>query len=160
MKINILRIILIILLLGTFYIIFGFSGQNGEKSSGLSKKVTEIIVEKILKLSNEEKSQVMHRLEGIIRKVAHFTIYTILGLLLMGLVSTYNIDEMKKVYITMVIGIIYATSDEIHQSFIPGRSSQITDVMIDAMGVALGMCLVLLIIKIVETRKHKNVKYS
>ena len=160
MKLKILRIVLIILLLGIFYIIFGFSSQNGEKSSGLSKKVTEMIVEKILKTSKEDKPRIMNRLEGIIRKLAHFSIYTILGLLLMGLISTYNIEEKKRIYITMIIGILYASSDEIHQSFIPGRSAQVTDVMIDTMGVALGMCLILLLFKIVVTKKHKNVKYS
>ncbi len=160
MKLKILRIVLIILLLGIFYIIFGFSSQNGEKSSGLSKKVTEMIVEKILKTSKEDKPRIMNRLEGIIRKLAHFSIYTILGLLLMGLISTYNIEEKKRIYITMIIGILYASSDEIHQSFIPGRSAQVTDVMIDTMGVALGMCLILLLLKIVVTKKHKNVKYS
>ena len=159
MKLKILRIVLIILL-GIFYIIFGFSSQNGEKSSGLSKKVTEMIVEKILKTSKEDKPRIMNRLEGIIRKLAHFSIYTILGLLLMGLISTYNIEEKKRIYITMIIGILYASSDEIHQSFIPGRSAQVTDVMIDTMGVALGMCLILLLFKIVVTKKHKNVKYS
>lgn len=160
MKINILRIFLIILLLGIFYIIFGFSSQNGEKSSGLSKKVTEIVAGKILNLSNENESKLINKIEKIIRKLAHFTIYTVLGVLLMGLVSTYNIEEMKRIYITMIIGILYASSDEIHQSFIPGRSAQITDVMIDTMGVALGMCLILLLLKIVGTKKHKNVKYS
>lgn len=160
MKVKILRIVLIILLLGIFYIIFGFSSQNGEKSSGLSKKVTEIIVEKILKTSKEENQNIMNSLEVIIRKLAHFSIYTILGLLLMGLISTYNIEEKKRIYITMIIGILYASSDEIHQSFIPGRSAQVTDVMIDTIGVASGMCLILLLLKIVVTKKHKNVKYS
>ncbi len=160
MKVKILRIVLIISLLGIFYIIFGFSSQNGEKSSGLSKKVTEIIVEKILKTSKEENQNIMNSLEVIIRKLAHFSIYTILGLLLMGLISTYNIEEKKRIYITMIIGILYASSDEIHQSFIPGRSAQVTDVMIDTIGVASGMCLILLLLKIVVTKKHKNVKYS
>ncbi len=156
MKTNILRIILIVMLLGTFYIIFGFSSQNGEESSGVSRKVTEIIAEKILRLSDNEKEEAMDRMEGVIRKIAHFSIYTLVGLLLMGVLSTYNIDEMKKIYITMVIGIIYATSDEIHQSFIPGRSAKLTDVMIDTMGVAVGMCLILLLLKIIVVKHTKK----
>ena len=43
MKLNIIRTILIILLLGTFYIIFGFSSQNRAQSAGISRKITNII---------------------------------------------------------------------------------------------------------------------
>ena len=39
MKINIIRIISMILLLGNFYIIFQFSSQNGEESENLSGKI-------------------------------------------------------------------------------------------------------------------------
>ena len=42
-KINIIRAILIILLLATFIRIFCFSNQNGTQSSGVSRKVTEIV---------------------------------------------------------------------------------------------------------------------
>ena len=135
MKKIIIRIILLILLFGTFFIIFGFSNQNGEESSGISRKVTVMITDKIL---------------------AHFSIYTIVGMLLMGFFSTYQIEEMGRIYISIVIGIIYATSDEIHQAFIPNRSAQLTDVMIDTMGVLLGICLILLILKIVSIRIHKS----
>lgn len=156
MKKNIIRVILLILLVGTFFIIFGFSSQDGEESSGISRKITEIITDKILRLSDDNKIQIVDRMESVIRKIAHFSIYTIVGVLLMGFVSTYKIDEMKRIYISIVIGIIYATSDEIHQSFIPGRSSQLTDVMIDTMGVALGICLILILLEIVSKRKHKK----
>ncbi len=156
MKKIIIRIILLILLFGTFFIIFGFSNQNGEESSGISRKVTVMITDKILKLSNDKKMQIFDRMESIIRKIAHFSIYTIVGMLLMGFFSTYQIEEMGRIYISIVIGIIYATSDEIHQAFIPNRSAQLTDVMIDTMGVLLGICLILLILKIVSIRIHKS----
>lgn len=160
MKKNIIRIILSILLIGTFNIIFGFSGQNGEESSGVSRKVTQFIVENILHTPEETKIQTIEQLEGIVRKLAHFSIYTVVGILLMGLISTYNIEEMKRIYISIVIGIIYATSDEIHQFFIPGRAAKFTDVMIDTMGVALGITLVLLFLKILEKNRHKKCQKS
>ena len=72
----------------------------------------------------------------------------------MLLVNTYNLKLTSKITITSITGIIYAISDEIHQSFIPGRSPQVTDVLIDTMGVILGILLVILVIKI----KEKNVE--
>lgn len=158
MKKNITRIILAILLLGTFYIIFGFSGQDGKESSVLSRKVTEFITDNIFHLSNEFKIQCIEQLEYIIRKLAHFSIYTVVGILLMGFVSTYEIEKIKKIYISIVVGIIYATSDEIHQAFIPDRSARLTDVIIDTMGIVLGIVIVLIFMKLVYKRKHKIVE--
>lgn len=158
MKKNITRIILAILLLGTFYIIFGFSGQDGEESSGLSRKETEFITDNIFQLSNESKIHCIDQLEYIIRKLAHFSIYTVVGILLMGFVSTYEIEKIKKIYISIVVGIIYATSDEIHQAFIPDRSARLTDVIIDTMGIVLGIIIVLIFMKLVYKRIHNAVE--
>ena len=157
LKKNIYRIIISILLIWTFFIIFGFSNQNGKESSGISKKITQIIttnIKYIQNLEENQKNEITNRIEKIIRKLAHFSIYTLVGLLLMILVNTYNLKLTNKIAITSITGIIYAISDEIHQSFIPGRSPQVTDVLIDTMGVILGILLVILVIKI----KEKNVE--
>ena len=80
MKKNIIRIILIILLALTFYIIFGFSSQNSKESSGISSNITRIITDRtkfIQKKPDEEKNIIIKRIESIIRKLAHFSIYTV-----------------------------------------------------------------------------------
>lgn len=159
MKKNILRIILILLLLGTFYIIFGFSSQDGEKSGSLSRRITEKIatlIPQIQEKSKLEKENIMNTMESIIRKMAHFSIYTVVGLLLMALVSTYNIKEKNRLIITLTTGIIYASSDEIHQSFVPGRSPMITDIVIDTMGVILGILLIILGKKIIKKYRENK----
>ena len=159
MKKNILRIILILLLLGTFYIIFGFSSQDGEKSGSISRRITEKIATLIPQIQKEneiEKENIMNTMESIIRKMAHFSIYTAVGLLLMALVSTYNIKEKNRLIITLTTGIIYASSDEIHQSFVPGRSPMITDVVIDTMGVILGILLIILGKKIIKKYRENK----
>lgn len=159
MKKNILRIILILLLLGTFYIIFGFSSQDGEKSGSISRRITEKIATFIPQIQKEneiEKENIMNTMERIIRKMAHFSIYTVVGLLSMALVSTYNIKEKNRLIITLTTGIIYASSDEIHQSFVPGRSSMITDIVIDTMGVILGILLIILGKKIIKKYRENK----
>ena len=161
MKINILRIILILLLLCTFFIIFGFSSQDGETSGGLSRNITNKILQLSSKYNNleqEEKDQVSDRTEKIIRKIAHFSIYTLVGLLLMGLLSTYKIKENWRIMLSVLLGMIYAISDEIHQGFTPGRSPRIADVYIDTLGVILGILLILLGIKIYEQILQKYYK--
>ena len=161
MKINILRAILICLLLGTFFIIFGFSSQDGETSGGISRQVTETILEKSNKYNNltkEQKNKVSHQAEKVIRKIAHFSIYTLVGLLLMGLLSTYKIKNKWRIIITIIVGILYASSDEFHQSFSPGRTPKITDVYIDTLGVLLGTLLVLLFKEIYNKFNKKQLK--
>ena len=161
MKVNILRIILILLLLCTFFIIFGFSSQDGETSGGLSRNITNKILQLSSKYNNleqEEKDQVSDRTEKIIRKIAHFSIYTLVGLLLMGLLSTYKIKENWRIMVSVLLGVIYAISDEIHQGFTPGRSPRIADVYIDTLGVILGILFILLFIKIYERILQKYYK--
>lgn len=162
-KINILRSILIILLLCTFFIIFGFSSQNGEQSGGISRKITEVILEKSNRYNNlkeEDKEPILHRTESIIRKMAHFSIYTVIGILLMGLLCTYKIKNKWRIVITIVTGMLYAISDEFHQSFSPGRTPKITDVYIDTLGVFLGVLLILLIVKIHDKYIHRKLKHD
>lgn len=159
MKVNIIRAILILLLLGTFFTIFGFSNQNGEKSGRLSQKVTEVITKNIKSVQNLDKEQrenVLHRMEKIIRKIAHFSIYTVVGLLLMGLMSTYQLKENNRISISLIIGVIYASTDEIHQAFIPARTAQMTDVIIDSMGVLLGILCAWLITKLLRKIAQTN----
>lgn len=164
MQKNVLRGILIVLLLCTFYIIFGFSSQDGEKSGGISKKITGFILEKSSKYNSLEqmkKEEVSKRTEIIIRKIAHFSIYTLVGFLLMALFSTYeSIKRKYQIYISAIIGILYAISDEIHQSFTPGRGPKITDVFIDSLGVFFGMAVILLIVEIINRKNKKCHKVS
>ena len=161
-KINIIRIILIILLLITFARIFSFSNQNGVQSSGVSRKVTKILtnnIKKVQAMSKEEKEIFMNNAEKIIRKLAHFSIYTVVGFLMMALMSTYNAKTIIRVSISFGIGVIYAISDEIHQYFIPGRSGRVFDVIIDSFGVLTGICIIMIILYII-TRIKKKIRIS
>ena len=158
MKINILRCILVLFLFCTFGMIFNFSNQDSEKSGSTSQKVTETItkdIKSIQKLNKNEKAKVIDKIEDVIRKIAHFSIYALVGFLLMALFSTYNINEKNKIISTIIIGAIYAISDEFHQSFISGRSGQVSDIFLDTLGATVGCLFILLIIKTVNKLKKK-----
>ena len=54
-----------------------------------------------------------------------------------------NVINVKHIYfISFIICFLYASSDEFHQLFVPGRSGQVTDIFIDLIGVVLGLLLV------------------
>ena len=156
MKVKVIRFILVLLLLVTFGMIFNFSNQDSKKSGSTSQKVTEAItkdIKAIQELNKNEKAKVIDQIENIIRKIAHFSLYALVGFLLMSLLITYNINEKNKIISTVTIGAIYAISDEFHQSFIPGRSGQASDVFLDTLGTTIGGLFILLIIKIVDKLK-------
>lgn len=157
---NIIRAILIILLIATFVRIFAFSSQDGEKSSSVSRKVTTAVtqnVKKIQDMDSKERELTLNKIEHVIRKIAHFSIYTLVGILMMALMSTYDISKNKQILVSILVGIIYATSDEIHQYFIPGRSAMVTDVLIDTAGVCLGVLIVLIVLQIhIKIRKKRQ----
>ena len=148
------RILFLIMLVIAFYVIFKFSSQDGELSSSVSRKVTTFFVEMLSKVKNMDASLKLHyiiKLEPIIRKLAHFSIYTIVGFSIMGFMCTFDIRNIFKFVISNCIGVIYAISDEIHQSFTPGRSPRVLDVCIDSLGVLTGIFMLILLIILIES---------
>lgn len=143
----------------TFIVIFKFSNEDSIKSGNTSKKITNQItknIDSIQKLDKVEKTKELDRIESIIRKIAHFSLYTLVGILLMAICSTYNLNEIIRIIISLLSGIVYAISDEIHQMFIAGRTAKPTDVFIDTLGVILGIVITMLILKIISNRNKKE----
>lgn len=147
------RILFIVMLLATLYIIFGFSSQDGEQSGNLSLKVTNFIVEIFSKVKNMDVTLKMHyieRLHPIIRKLAHFSIYCLVGFSVMGFWCTFDIKNKYKLLWSILLGVSYAASDEFHQSFVPGRGPSIRDVCIDSAGVLTGIFIMIFLILLFE----------
>jgi len=71
--------------------------------------------------------------DEVLRKGAHVTEYAILGVLLMRAVG----QELP----ALLLGIAYATTDEIHQHFVAGRHGSPIDVAIDSFGVLIGIAV-------------------
>lgn len=133
------KISLLLVILWMIFI-FVMSSFDATSSSNQSNFIVDIITS-IINIKD------IGLLSLIIRKLAHFTEYFILGILVINFITRYD----KKIIIAILLCIIYATSDEIHQIFVPGRSCQITDIMIDSLGSIMGIYLYKLI-----TKKCKN----
>lgn len=126
------------LLLVILWMIFIFVMSSFDATS--SSNQSNFIVDIITSIINIKDTGL---LSLIIRKLAHFTEYFILGILVINFITRYD----KKIIIAILLCIIYATSDEIHQIFVPGRSCQIIDIMIDSLGSIMGVYLCKLITK-------------
>lgn len=143
MKLN--KIIYGILVVIWMITVFMFSHQQSEESSATSGNTIRFIINNIpivKNYTNEQKEQIIEIMQPIVRKLAHFTIYTIGGILIALFINEFNITDNKKIIFSCLSGCIYSISDEIHQLFVPGRAGMIQDVIIDTLGVILGVALV------------------
>lgn len=127
---NMKKITSILLVIIWMVLIFIMSSFNGNNSSNQSNFIVNII-SNIFNINN------LDIINYIVRKAAHLTEYTILGILTNNMIKNINI----KLYIGLIICIIYAISDEIHQFFIPGRTCQILDICIDSLGILIGLII-------------------
>ena len=99
-------------------LIFSQSHKPAAESNKLSKGVTEIIIETVEKISPD----------------------TEVDITLNALISS-GIDGYKRIGFAFLICLLYAASDEFHQTFIPGRGGQVKDVIIDSCGALVGIGL-------------------
>jgi len=67
----------------------------------------------------------------VLRKLAHMAEYAVLGLLLARAV--------RRPSVALILGVLYAVSDEVHQMFVAGRQGSPLDVVVDAVGVTIGV---------------------
>lgn len=88
----------------------------------------------------------LHDANVPIRKLGHFSEFGILALLYAGLFGRFkSLTGSRARMLALVLTVLYAASDELHQAFVPGRSSSIVDVWIDAGGALTALLAVALI---------------
>ncbi len=136
-------------------VIFAFSHQPATESSQLSSDITHKIAD-VISIIVPDINDNQESLHSFIRKSAHFSVYFILGILVANGLSDNNMSKLKIILLAFLVCILYAVSDEIHQLYIPGRSGQVSDVLLDSAG---GLVGVLLYIFIRRDRRVKETGY-
>jgi VanZ family protein len=76
----------------------------------------------------------------VVRKLAHWTEYFILAALWMRALNAKSVGLIAKRHMlwSVILAVIYAISDEWHQSFVVSRDARTADVLIDAIGAICG----------------------
>lgn len=128
-------------------IIFFMSHQPGEVSSNQSE-----LVLKIFSFLGIELNQYFGELATlVVRKAAHFSEYLILFLFAYNVSRFYFTSKKARLY-SLIFVFLYASTDEFHQHFIPGRNMAFKDVLIDTSGGAVGY-LIMRIVELVKLNK-------
>lgn len=130
LKNGIVRAVLIILTFLALYFIFAMSSYNSKDSSELSMGLLRYIN---LLLGKAGFGDVLT--EYVLRKIAHYSEYAVLGGLLFLDVVSFTEDYKKGSLIAPPAGLCIAALDELSQNLSDGRTPKIFDVFIDFCGV-------------------------
>lgn len=153
------RAVFLTLTLCWMALIFWFSAQEAQASSDLSggfiAKLLSLLVEDFDAMDEASRMAMIDSLQTIVRKCAHAGVYAILGIFVFGFMSTFPLGIAKSFVVALAICVIYASSDEIHQYFVPGRSCEFRDVCIDSLGSLAGMTLCRIIFY-ANKRRHRR----
>lgn len=125
-------------------LIMAFIFLQSALPADLSKEESNLIVQALIEFLHVDPKV----LSFAVRKCAHFTEYLLLGLSLFATVREYdpvrlerNEQWQRTALLSWGIGALYALTDEVHQAFVPGRSCEIRDMLIDSCGVAAGVLI-------------------
>ncbi len=131
-------------------LIFFFSAQPSDVSAQTSQtfgKELLSLLDSIFEFSMPTEAEI----DAFLRKIAHFVIYAALG----G--SFYvALRQTSRRYFgirALLFSLLYAVSDEVHQYFVPGRSAQVSDVLLDFVGSIFGVWVIYLLFRHI-IKKH------
>lgn len=150
--------------------IFALSNMSGLESNVKSKSSLDEIVDYVLAFTNKigltdkhptpaSKKAFIDKINPIMRKCAHATVFFILSILVMIFLTRFKIKLSVSYIITVLVSFMYALFDEYHQTFVVGRTGQFSDSLIDTSGAIIGALLVLIIISLhrhLKIRKEKK----
>lgn len=143
--------------LAVMCLIFYLSSQP----ASVSQKLSDGILYRIMIFLGFRDEETIMSFGKLIRKIAHFGEYGVLAFCL-GLyffeLAGRNWSEVTNAFVrAFLVSGIYAVSDELHQYFVPGRSMQFSDVLLDCFGAFAGLCcLYILNIVIIRHREERK----
>jgi len=160
--------------------IFYMSSTNGQISHLESNTVVNLIENTEVKLQNKVEDKTMNnnlqinkntinaqqvkenKLDYMIRKNAHAFMYMILAFLVSNILFTFNKRGKDAIIYILFICLFYAVTDEFHQSFVLGRTSLVSDVLVDFGGALIGLAFFYIayykIYKKYEIKKKESLK--
>lgn len=138
------RLLTITIIWGVF--ILYMSSRNAVESMGDSSLIVEFLINTF-----NLRIETIDILTTIVRKGAHFSEYFILSLLCLSTYKNFNNHRVNYCFVLLVCNLV-ALSDEFLQGFIPGRSSEVKDVLIDFSG-ALAFLIIYGVMKFITSKK-------
>ena len=147
------KTIIIGLLCAAWLVIIFYNGtRQGEVSQRISNEIVKVIsnVMDIPQAIIGIDSVKFDTINYYVRKNAHFFEYLILGILICAVVRRFNLYKSSELFLVLFLLLLFPVADEFIQKYIPDRTSNIFDIIVDFSGGVLGM----LIYKIPSRKSH------
>lgn len=96
-------------------------------------------------------------IEFFIRKAGHVSEFAILALLWSLALLAKPVKVIIALLTSSIISLVYAASDEWHQTFVKGRTGHGIDVAVDAIGILLAILLVLVVLWVRTRIKRRRI---
>ena len=124
-----------------YRIIWGFSAQtasaSGKVSDGLLHRILSVLSPAYARSEADIQGAAVEVLSFFERKAAHMFLYFLLVILLLVALAPFVRNILHRSAAAGVFCAVLAVLDEIHQTFIPGRSGAARDVAVDLAGAAI-----------------------
>ena len=150
------RVVFTLALAGCIWFIFSNSMAVAQVSSASSGRVLTLLQGALRRLGHPALAQRLT--QHVVRKMAHFCEYMLEGFLLMLCMRVYTRQYIWHISVPMLGGVLTALTDETIQIFSPGRSSQVTDVWLDSVGVLAGILAALVLMALCRLLFHHRDK--
>lgn len=142
---KVISVLLVIVWMVMIFVMSNFPAEVSDKQSGV---VVEL-AKKIFNISAEQ-PELLDNLTTIVRKCGHAFEYFVLGVLLLNMLrqfwpANHKVGWARYWYLAVVGASIYAVTDEVHQAFVPGRSCELGDIIIDTLAAGAGVGVMMLI---------------
>lgn len=153
---NRIRYAVTVITLGWMAVIFWFSAQPAVQSAAMSGGILQKIQEMMAEIPVMGAVFVSSFTEHVLRKGAHMAEYAILGILLLLCVRQYAPEWRRwlQTATAWMLATLYAGSDELHQRFVPGRSGELRDVLLDSIGAGIGLAVISVIFACIRGKKE------
>ena len=150
------RVVFTLALAGCIWFIFSNSMAVAQVSSASSGRVLTLLQGALRRLGHPALAQRLT--QHVVRKLAHFCEYLLEGFLLMLCMRVYSHHPLRHITVPMLGGVLTALTDETIQLYSPGRSSQVTDVWLDSVGVLAGILAALVLMALCRLLFHHRDK--
>ena len=150
------RVVFTLALAGCIWFIFSNSMAVAQGARAASGRVLTLLQGALRRLGHPALAQRLT--QHVVRKMAHFCEYMLEGFLLMLCMRVYSRHPLRHITVPMLGGVLTALTDETIQLYSPGRSSQVTDVWLDSVGVLAGILAALVLMALCRLLFHHRDK--
>ncbi|MBR1459579.1 MAG: VanZ family protein [Oscillospiraceae bacterium] len=147
-----------LLLAALMIFIFCMSAQPADDSTETSSRfctfAAKLLISNFEEFSPAVQSDIIEGLAFVVRKTAHFSEYALMGCLWFWWLHQKRFSPL----IALGASALFAVSDEIHQRFVPGRSCELRDVLVDSSGALAGICFAFIVLCIIWSIRNQSWK--